>query len=316
MSPRRRLRSNLPCLLLVALGLSLAAAALAACGGSGGASPSSSPASDPVVVTVNGRPVRRSAVDAVRAEFRLGGSSDTEAKAVKEAIVRELVREEAGRLGVVADPADVRHRRTAMAGELGGEAGLEAALKRVPMSDVQLQRDLEDGVLREALQDAKYPRLAATRKTARAYYERHLRDLFVRPASIHLGAILVHAEPIAENALARLRSGRSFEEVAKQFTADPEAKANGGDLGWVLTSSLPAPLRKAAAGTKPGTVSKPVAGPGGWYVLKIIAERPARVTPFAAIERRLIAELTRRERLKTLAAWLASARSKATVTEL
>ena len=96
----RRLRSNLPCLLLVALGLSLAAATLAACGGSGGASPSSSPASDPVVVTVNGRPVRRSAMDAVRAEFRLGGSSDTAAKAVKEAIVRELVRQEAERLGV------------------------------------------------------------------------------------------------------------------------------------------------------------------------------------------------------------------------
>lgn len=311
----RRLRSNLPCLLLVALGLSLAAATLAACGGSGGASPSSSPASDPVVVTVNGRPVRRSAMDAVRAEFRLGGSSDTAAKAVKEAIVRELVRQEAERLGVVADPADVLRRRTAMAGELGGEAGLEAALKRLPMRDVELQRDLEDGVLREALQDVKYPRLAATRKTARAYYERHLGDLFVRPASVHLGAILVHAEPIAENALARLRSGRPFEEVARQFTIDPEAKANGGDLGWVLRSSLPAPLRKAAAGTKPGTVSKPFAGPGGWYVLKVVAERPARVTPFAAVKRRLIEELTRRERFKALDAWLASARSKATVTE-
>ena len=317
MSPRpltRRRPRIVHGLLVVALGLSLAAA-LAACGGSGGADPSSSPTSDPIVATVDGRPVLQSAVDAVSAEFRLGGNPGSEGKAVKEAVDRELVRREAERLGVVADPADVLRRRKAMAGELGGEAKLKAALEGVPMTDAQLQRDLEDGVLREALQDAKYPSLAATRQAARTYYERNRSDLFGRPASLHLGAILVHAKPIAENALARLRSGRPFEEVARQFTIDPEAKANGGDLGWVLTSSLPAPLRRAAAAAKPGTVSKPVEGPGGWYVLKVLAERAAGVTPFAKVERSLIAELTRRERFKALDAWLASARDKATVTE-
>ena len=307
------LQKSLLRLLFVALGLSLAATTLAACGSSGGASSSISPTSDPVVVTANGRPVRRSAIDAVRAEFRLGGSSDTETRALKEAVLRELVRQEAERLGVVADPADVLRRRKAMVGQLGGEVALEAALKDLPMSDAELQRDLEDGVLREALQDAKYPGLAATRKAARAYYERHVRDLFGHPASVHLGAILVHAKPIAENALARLRSGRPFEEVARQFTIDPEAKANGGDLGWVLTSSLPAPLRKAAAATKTGHVSKPFAGPGGWYVFKVMAKRPARVTPFTTVERRLIKQLTSRKRFEALDAWLAIAREKATV---
>jgi parvulin-like peptidyl-prolyl isomerase len=309
----RHLRSSVLCLLLAALGLSLVAITLTACARSGGASPSPSSASDSVVVTVNGRPVRRSAVDAVRAELRLGGTSNTEAKAVKEAIARELVRQEAERLGVVADPAKVRARRKTMAAQVGGEAGLVAALKRVPMTEVQLQRDLEDGVLREALQDAKYPGRTATRKAARAYYERHLRQSFVRPASIRLGAIRVPAEPIAESALARLRSGRPFHEVARQFTTDLEAKANGGDLGWVLASSLPTPLRKVAAAMKTGDVSKPFAGPGGWYVLKVLGKHPARVTPFAAVERRLIEELTLLERSKALDAWLVSARSKATV---
>lgn len=309
----RHLRRHLVWLLITAFGLTVAGATLAACGGSGGADPTASPAADSVVVTVNGHLVSRDAVDAVRAEFRLGGSSDTEAKALEEAIARALVRQEAERLGVVADPADVRRRRATMAGELGGEAGLAAALKRVPMSDAQLQRDLEDGVLRETLQDAKYPRLAATGKAARAYYEHHLNDLFVRPASIHLGAIRVPAEPIAESALARLRSGRPFDEVARQFTNDPEAKANSGDLGWVLMSSLPEPLRKAAVATKPGKVSKPVEAPGGWFVLKVLGRRAARATPFAAVERRLTRELTARKRFEALAAWLEAARDKAEV---
>jgi parvulin-like peptidyl-prolyl isomerase len=310
----RRSRNAVLYLLLAALGLVLAAGSLTACGGSGGAHPSSSPTSAAVVATVNGRPVLRSAVDAVRAEFRLGGSSDTEAKALKEAILRELVRQEAGRLGVVADPAEVRKRRQTMAGQLGGEAGLVAALKRVPMTEAQLQRDLQDGVLRDAVQSAKYPQVTATPKAARRYYERHLRARFVRPASMHLGVIQVAAERIAESAIGRLRSGRPFEEVARQFTTDPESKDKGGDLGWVLTSSLPVPLRKAAAGLRPGAVSRPVQGPGGWYVLKLIASRPERVTPFATVERRLVKELTRVARLRQLKAWLAAARRKATVT--
>jgi parvulin-like peptidyl-prolyl isomerase len=312
---RRRLRTSLVGLFLAALGLSCAAAALSACGGAGGATPSVSPSSDSVVVTVNGRPVRRSAVDSVRAEFRLGGSSGTEARAVKESIRREIVRQEAERLGVVADPADVLRRRQAMVDQLGGEAALLAALKRVPITGAQLRRDLEDGVLREALQNEKFPRLAATSAGARAYYELHRDTLFRRPASLHLGSIQVAAERIAESALARIRSGRPFAEVARQFTTDAEAKAKSGDMGWVLLSSLPAPLRKAIAHTKPGGVSKPVAGPGGWFVLKVLAQRPARLTPFAAVERRLVKELTGRKRFQALDAWLDSARRRAAVSQ-
>jgi foldase protein PrsA len=309
------LRKRLLYVLLAALGLILAGASSAACGDPGSAPPSSSPAADPVVVTVNGRPVPRSAVDAVRAEFRLGGTSDAEAKAVKEAISRELVRQEAERLGVVADPADVRRRRSTIAGQLGGEAGLAAALKRVPMSEVQLQRDLEDGVLREALQKAKFPRLAATPGAARAYYERHLQARFTLPAEVHLGAIRVLTRQVAENAVARLRAGRPFGEVARQFTNDAESRDKGGDLGWVLASSLPAPLRRSAAGLKPGAVGKPVEGPGGWYLLKLVASRPARVTPFAAVERRLLEELTLQARVRAMDRWLAAARKRATVTQ-
>ena len=153
MSRSRTLLLFVPLALAVALG----AAVLAACGGAGGgatASPSS--ASDPVVLLIDGSPVHRSSVDAVRAEFRLGGTPDAEARAEREAVRRELVRREAERLGIAADPDDVASRRSAMVDQLGGEQALLSALERVPMTDEQLRSGLTDGVLREALQDAKY----------------------------------------------------------------------------------------------------------------------------------------------------------------
>ncbi len=163
-------------LLIIALLLTLGvlAAALAACGGNAAEQPSGSPAAsspdDPVALLVDGRPVRESAVEAVRAEFRLGGGSDARARAEKEAVRRELLRREAEQLGVKADPAEVESRRAAMVQQAGGEAALAKALKDVPITDDQLRSALRDGVLHQALQDAKFQELNASSADARAYY--------------------------------------------------------------------------------------------------------------------------------------------------
>jgi hypothetical protein len=308
-------RSRTPLLIVIlASVVALGAAVLAACGGTGGgATASPSVTSDPVVLLVDGDPVHRSSVDAVRAEFRLGGTPDAEARAEKEAVRRELVRREAERLGVAADPKEVASRRSAMVDQLGGEQALVTALGRVPMTEEQLRSGLADGVLREALQDAKYEDIAATTAAARAYYDSH-RAAFRRTASAHVWSIQVAAERIAESALGRLREGHPFAEVARQFSTDPQAKAEGGDMGVVALSSLPTPLRKAAEATRDGQVSRPVRGPGGWFLFKVAGRTPGGTAPFTQVEQQILRELTRRKRFAALEAWLDAAREAAIVT--
>ena len=232
---------------LLALGL---LAAAAACGGSGAAT--SPPPADRVAALVDGQPVRASDVAVVRAEERFVGQSDAAGPALKEAIDRELVRRQAARFGASADRAIVDQRLSQLQTQVGGAAALKAMLVRARMSAAQLRQSITDGVLREALQNAQFPKLTASGKAVRAYYRSHLKSTFTRPGSVHLGAIQVHARLIAKNAITRVQQGRPFAEVARQFSVDPESKANGGDLGWILTSSLPGPLRAAVAGAKPG----------------------------------------------------------------
>jgi parvulin-like peptidyl-prolyl isomerase len=289
------------------------AAALPGCGddSSGASTVSASP--DPVVARIDGRPVHRSSVDAVRAEFRLGGGKDTEARAREEAMRRELLRREAERLGVQADPADVQARRADLVTQAGGEDGLKSVLQQVGMTDAQLRRDLEDGVLHQAIQDAKFDSLEATTAEARAYYDEH-RASFRQAASAHLWSIQVAAERIAESALGRLRSGRSFEEVARQFSTDAEAKAKGGDMGTVTLASLPATLRKAVDKAGEDGLAGPVQGPGGWFVLKATDVQPAGVLAFGEIKDQIVRELSRQNRFKALEEWIDQARDKATVT--
>jgi peptidyl-prolyl cis-trans isomerase C len=298
--------------LLLMLG-ALFTGVLAACGSDDPAEPSSTPSADPVVLLVDGRPVRLSAIEAVRAEFRLGGTSDARAVAEKEVVRRELLRREAGRLGVTADPADVDSRRDVLVEQAGGEQAFAEALRAVPITEAQLRSGLEDGVLYEAVQDAKFGGLTASTSDARSYYVRH-RSSFREQGSVHLYAIRVAAERIAQSALQRLREGHPFAEVARQFTTDAEARASDGDLGVVALASLPRPFTDALEAVEPGEVAGPVQAPGGWYLLRATDLKQARVLPFAEVRDDLIEELTRRDRFRALEAWLDEARERATVT--
>ena len=85
-------------------------------------------------------------------------------------------------------------------------------------------------------------------------------------------------------------------------------------MGTVALSSLPAPLSRALETTPAGQVTKPVQGPGGWYLLKATGLTRAHTIPFLKARKDVVKELTRRKRFAALEAWLGGARDKATVT--
>jgi peptidyl-prolyl cis-trans isomerase C len=272
-----------------------------------------SPSPDPVVATVNGQPVHGSDVETVVAEARFEGRDDDEDDALDEAIGRELIRQEGERLGAEADAGEVDARVAAIAERVGGEDALAGRLEAARMTESQLAANLAAGVLREAVAAAKYEHLAVSDAALRAFYERHEKDLFTTPARVRLAAIVVRSEAVARNVIARLKEGRPFDEVARQFNFDPELKAAGGDMGWLLVSSLPDELREAVARLKTGEISGPTKALGRVYVVKILARRAARVLPYSEVNADLREELERRKRARALSAWLAEAREAASI---
>jgi parvulin-like peptidyl-prolyl isomerase len=285
---------------------------LAACGSAGGSSGASS-SPDPVVARVDGRAVHQSAVDQARAEARFAGADDDAGAALEAAIDRELVRAEAQRLGLAADAAEVERRLAAVGAQLGGDAALKVARERAALSEDQLRESLRAGVLRKAVQDARFPQVKAGPAAARRFYERRRADLFTTAAAVKLGAIVARNEGIAGNAVKRLRAGRPFEEVARQFSVDPELKSAGGAMGWIDPRSMPEPLSRAVARLRVGATSRPVAGPGGAWIFRVLARRPQRVVPFASARAQIQDALTGRRRAAALDKWLATARKDALI---
>jgi peptidyl-prolyl cis-trans isomerase C len=79
--------------------------------------------------------------------------------------------------------------------------------------------------------------------------------------------ILVKQEYEANDILRLLKSGKSFEELAKKFSLC-SSRQNGGALGEVDSRRLDPTFLEVFEDLKPGEVSKPTRTPFGWHLIK------------------------------------------------
>ncbi|MEO8066885.1 MAG: peptidylprolyl isomerase [Flavobacteriales bacterium] len=74
----------------------------------------------------------------------------------------------------------------------------------------------------------------------------------------------------------RVMAGEDFATVAKASSNDPSAAQNGGDLGYFSALQMVYPFETVAFSTPLGEVSKPVRTRFGYHVIKVVDKRPAR----------------------------------------
>lgn len=73
----------------------------------------------------------------------------------------------------------------------------------------------------------------------------------------------------AEQIEAKIKGGASFAATAVAQSAGPQA-LKGGDLGWMSGAELPTLFTDAVPKLKVGELSAPIAGPGGYHIVKLL----------------------------------------------
>lgn len=71
-------------------------------------------------------------------------------------------------------------------------------------------------------------------------------------------------------------AGESFEKLAEQYSEDPSAKENKGDLGYFSVFRMVYPFETGAYTTPKGEVSKPIRSRFGYHVIKVTDVRQNR----------------------------------------
>jgi len=131
------------------------------------------------------------------------------------------------------------------------------------------------------------------------FYDQHKAEL-ERPEQIRLSEILV-ALPKKENAtaddpqqlaatqakaedlLAQIRKGASFEDVAKKSSDGPSAQ-QGGDLGEFQRGTLAKELEDKTFAMKAGEITDPIRTKQGFVILKVTAHQQAGIPTLKEIE--------------------------------
>ncbi|HEY1023492.1 MAG TPA: peptidylprolyl isomerase, partial [Flavisolibacter sp.] len=105
-------------------------------------------------------------------------------------------------------------------------------------------------------------------------FVRMQKDLRVAHIFIKLGEDSTASAKKKEAMENALRKG-DFAAVAKTYSDDPNAKVNGGDLGWITAFSLPYELENLVYNTGVGKVSPVYQSRAGYHVFKVLESRKA-----------------------------------------
>ncbi len=109
----------------------------------------------------------------------------------------------------------------------------------------------------------------------------------------------------------QLKSGRSWDELCKEYSEDSNTKNTGGKLrpfGARALAAVPEFEATAFALEKPGDISDPFQSNIGWHIIRL--EKKIPVPPYAEVEASLKKRVARDERLKISEQAMAIARRK------
>jgi peptidyl-prolyl cis-trans isomerase D len=104
---------------------------------------------------------------------------------------------------------------------------------------------------------------------------RRVSHVLVRVATVGGGGAEDAARAKAEAALARIKGGADFAQVAREVSEDQATALRGGELGIVARGEMLAPFEELTFGLKQGEVGGPVRTAYGYHVVKVLEIQPA-----------------------------------------
>lgn len=241
-----------------------------------------SPTPQPLAARVNGDPITVAEYQAELARFAAAAGAEPapeqRQQVLQDLIDQTLLAQGAAEQGFVVDDELLQARLDALAAGLGGQQALLDWMAANGYIETTFRADL-------------------ARQVAAAW----MRDQIIAavpPAAeqIHARQILLYTSDQANEALARLQAGATFDALAAEY--DPVTE---GDLGWFPRGFLLDPaLEEAAFSLADGTYSQVIQTVAGYHIIQVIERDPAR---------HLEADALRAVQIRALQDWLENRRS-------
>ncbi len=205
-------------------------------------------------------------------------------------IVREVVFQEAKRLGLTIEPKRIDDEIAKIRESYHPEQNFQAALKEQAGTDLEALR--QEITYQLLLQELATKDVAISEEDMLTQYNNH-KDRYAKPMQAHVWQIVVSSQTEAKQVLRELKAGANFSTLAKERSIDNLTAANGGDLGWVSSTDrdLPDHVKETIASISPGEDSNPIPVDGQYVIIRVLERQDAEQLPYDAVKDQIRREL-------------------------
>lgn len=304
-------------------------------------------ASPDVWATVDGREVRREAIEKVYRRSLQPGQTPSEEEALtaklnllEQAILDDLIIARAKALNIQLPDADVDAAYNQGKKNLPEDAfNKELAARNLTAADMreEVRKDL---TAQKVMERDVTSKVAVTDKDVTDFYDANKAQFNLTEDAFHLAQIVITAQrdqqianrtgddaatpqaatQKAQMLMEKLKAGTPFPELAMDFSEDPNSAPRGGDVGLVSVSALnqaPKALRDTVMKLEPGNVNI-VGMEGGYTIVALVAKQAKGQRDLSSPEVKNGITTTLRDRREQLlrTAYLSAIRNKANVVNL
>lgn len=250
--------------------------------------------------------------------------NDVRLKLLNQIIEDRLVYQEAVKLGVTVDEAEIDELVNELKTKFPSEAEFEKTMARDGYSLAELRERYRRQIAIRKLHDAEIrSRVVVSPQEVEDYYQNRqsefaeeervrARSLTVRKSeeAVKKGLADETAKKKIESFQKRIRAGESFEKLAVEFSEDTRAK-DGGLIGWIkqgeMLSSLEGPLFQLKA----GGISPVLETPEGYHLFQMEEKKVGRIPPFEEVREKIRNLLFREEAQRRFEEWMNQLKARA-----
>ncbi len=258
-----------------ALGAAALCVTLAACNNGGGGGN---------VATVNGQAISR-------ADFDHKLESSAAAKQTLNQMVQQVLVDQYARDKKITVTQDEITKREDEIKKRYAPGQFDQILKQQGLTEQDVQNLLRGSLVMEK---AVQPQIHVSEADIKAYFDKNHAQ-FDKPEQVKARHILVADQNTANQVLAKLKAGGSWDQLAKQYSTDPSSKDKGGDLGYFGRGQMVPQFQDAAFNAKVGQIVGPVKSPFGYHIIQVTDKKPPQKATLASTHDQIKQQLTQQQ---------------------
>jgi peptidyl-prolyl cis-trans isomerase SurA len=166
------------------------------------------------------------------------------------------------------------------------EDTLKEKLRERLMQDKFMEKIAKDISVDEEEIREHYDRLLSGDKLSRKGRTYDIAQILLRPASTDVEEWMKTKEELTA-IRQRILAGENFQDMAREFSQDPQSAPHGGVYYEVFPDQLPPVLAHEVEDITVGGVSEPLRGPGGWHLLTLLRRNEPGVIPIEKAQGRI-----------------------------